>query len=450
METKKKSVQSFFEEKFMPVAAKIGNQKHLIALRDGIMFTMPLLIIGSIFIILAELPINAYQNFMASIFGENWTAFEGVALNGTMGIISLIAVFGIAYSLAGSYEVDGKKIDGIPAGVLAVASFFIVNIVSVFGTGDEAVEAWGTSIFSSQYLFLAIVVSLGAAEIYRLMLQKKIVITMPKSVPPTVARSFTALLPGFVIIIFFMLVRLGFSFTPWSDLATFVQSVLKKPIELAGSSYIGTVFACLFEHLLWSVGIHGSSIMTAVMEPIWISNAGANLEAFKAGATSLPNIVTYTFYENGVWMGGSGATLAVVVYMLVFAKSKLVKQIGRLAIVPGIFNINEPVVFGLPVVLNPFLMIPYILAPIAVTTVSYFGTVIGLFPYTTGVIIPWTTPYFISGYLMTGGNVMGVVAQVISFAVAFVIWLPFIRVWDRRNYLSEKQSEEVNVMAVQA
>lgn len=450
METKKKSVQSFFEEKFMPIAAKIGNQKHLIALRDGIMFTMPLLIIGSIFIILAELPINAYQNFMASIFGENWTAFEGVALNGTMGIISLIAVFGIAYSLAGSYEVDGKKIDGIPAGVLAVASFFIVNIVSVFGTGDDAVEAWGTSVFSSQYLFLAIVVSLGAAEIYRLMLQKKIVITMPKSVPPTVARSFTALLPGFVIIIFFMLVRLGFSFTPWSDLATFVQSVLKKPIEFAGSSYIGTVFACLFEHLLWSVGIHGSSIMTAVMEPIWISNAGANLEAFKAGAKSLPNIVTYTFYENGVWMGGSGATLAVVVYMLVFAKSKLVKQIGRLAIVPGIFNINEPVVFGLPVVLNPFLMIPYILAPIAVTTVSYFGTLIGLFPYTTGVIIPWTTPYFISGYLMTGGNVMGVVAQVISFAVAFVIWLPFIRVWDRRNYLSEKQSEEVNAMTVQA
>lgn len=450
METKKKSVQSFFEEKFMPVAAKIGNQKHLIALRDGIMFTMPLLIIGSIFIILAELPINAYQNLMASIFGENWTAFEGVALNGTMGIISLIAVFGIAYSLAGSYEVDGKKIDGIPAGVLAVASFFIVNIVSVFGTGDDAVEAWGTSIFSSQYLFLAIVVSLGAAEIYRLMLQKKIVITMPKSVPPTVARSFTALLPGFVIIIFFMLVRLGFSFTPWSDLATFVQSVLKKPIEFAGSSYIGTVFACLFEHLLWSVGIHGSSIMTAVMEPIWISNAGANLEAFKAGAKSLPNIVTYTFYENGVWMGGSGATLAVVVYMLVFAKSKLVKQIGRLAIVPGIFNINEPVVFGLPVVLNPFLMIPYILAPIAVTTVSYFGTLIGIFPYTTGVIIPWTTPYFISGYLMTGGNVMGVVAQVILFAVAFVIWLPFIRVWDRRNYLSEKQSEEVNAMTVQA
>ncbi len=442
MSSKKHNVQGFFEEKFMPIAAKIGNQKHLIALRDGIMFTMPLLIIGSLFLILAELPIDAYQSFMASVFGANWKAFEGVAVNGTIGIISLIAVFGIAYSLAGSYEVDGKPIDGIPAGVLSVAAFFIVNIVSVFGTGEEAVEAWKTSLFTSQYLFLAIVISLSVAEIYRFLLQKKVVITMPKSVPPTVARSFTALVPGFVIIVFFMLVRLGFSFTAWSDLATFVQSVLKKPIELAGSSYIGTVFACLFEHTLWSFGIHGSSIMTAVMEPIWISNAGANLEAFKAGAQKLPNIVTYSFYENGVWMGGSGATLAVVVYMLVFAKSKLVKQIGRLAIVPGIFNINEPVVFGLPVVLNPFLMIPYILAPIAVTTVSYFGTLIGIFPYTTGVIIPWTTPYFISGYLMTGGNIMGVVAQVVLFAVAFIIWLPFIRIWDKKHYLSENQVEE--------
>jgi PTS system cellobiose-specific IIC component len=265
---------------------------------------------------------------------------------------------------------------------------------------------------------------------------------MPKTVPPTVSRSFTALLPGIVIIVFFMLVRLAFAFTGWSDLATFVQSVLKKPIELAGSSYLGTVFACLFEHLLWSFGIHGSSIMTAVMEPIWISNAGANLEAFKAGAKTLPNIVTYSFYENGVWIGGSGATLSLVVYMLVFAKSKLVKQIGRLAIVPGIFNINEPVVFGLPIVLNPFLMIPYILAPICVTTVSYFGTLAGIFPYTTGVIIPWTTPYFISGYLMTGGNIMGVVAQLVCFAVAFVIWFPFIRVWDKKNYLSEQGINE--------
>lgn len=418
---------NFFEEKFMPIAARIGNQRHLLALRDGIMFSMPLLIIGSLFIILAELPIDAYQNFMASVFGENWTVFEGVAANGTIGIIALISSFGVAYSLAGSYEADGKNIDGIPAGVLSVASYLIVNVVGVFGTGDDAVEAWRTDLFSSQYLFVAMVVAIVTAEIYRILLQKKFVITMPKTVPPTVARSFTALLPGFVITIFFMLIRLAFAYTPWEDFATFIQEILKKPLSAAGSSYLGTLAACLVEHFLWAFGIHGSSIMTSVMEPIWLVNAGENLEAFKAGATKLPHIVTYTFYENGVWMGGSGATLSVVIYMLVFAKSKLVKQVGRLAIVPGLFNINEPVVFGLPVVLNPFLMIPYIISPIVVMTIMYVGTAIGIFPYTTGVIVPWTTPYFISGYLMTGGKIGGVVMELVAFIAAFVVWFPFIR-----------------------
>ncbi|MDF2656487.1 MAG: phosphotransferase system, cellobiose specific, component [Bacillota bacterium] len=433
---------NFFEEKFMPIAARIGNQRHLLALRDGIMFSMPLLIIGSLFIILAELPIDAYQNFMASVFGDNWNAFEGAAANGTIGIIALISAFGVAYSLASSYAVDGKNIDGIPAGVLSVASYLIVNIVGTFGTGDDAVEAWRTDIFSSQYLFVALVVAIVTAEIYRTLLQKKLVITLPKTVPPTVARSFTALIPGIIITVFFLLVRLGFAFTPWADFATFIQEILKKPISAAGSSYLGTLVACLVEHFLWAFGIHGSSIMTSVMEPVWLVNAAENLEAFKSGATKLPHIVTYTFYENGVWMGGSGATLSVVVYMLIFAKSKLVKQVGRLSIVPGLFNINEPVVFGLPIVLNPFLMIPYIISPVVVMTIMYFGTALGIFPYTTGVIIPWTTPYFISGYLMTGGKIGGVIMEMVAFLAAFAVWFPFIRIWDKKNYNLELASGE--------
>ena len=265
---------------------------------------------------------------------------------------------------------------------------------------------------------------------------------MPKTVPPTVARSFTALIPGIIITVFFLLVRLGFAFTPWVDFATFIQEILKKPISAAGSSYLGTLVACLVEHFLWAFGIHGSSIMTSVMEPVWLVNAAENLEAFKSGATKLPHIVTYTFYENGVWMGGSGATLSVVVYMLIFAKSRLVKQVGRLAIVPGLFNINEPVVFGLPIVLNPFLMIPYIISPVVVMTIMYFGTAVGIFPYTTGVIIPWTTPYFISGYLMTGGKIGGVFMELVAFLAAFAVWFPFIRIWDKKNYNLELASGE--------
>lgn len=437
MSTKTGKVQNFFEEKFMPVAARIGSQRHLIALRDGIMFSMPLLIIGSLFIIVADFPIDAYQTFMAGLFGDGWTDILWGVVNGTMGLLALIAAFGVAYSLAGSYKVDGKHIDGIPAGVLSLAGYLIINQLSVFGAGDDAVEAWTVDIFGSGFLFVALITAILTAEIYRLLIQRKFVITLPASVPPTISRSFTALLPGFVIVILFMLIRLGFSLTPWGNFAGFITTVVTAPIAMVGSSYIGTLVTTLTEHFLWSFGIHGSSIVTAVVEPIWLVNAGQNLEAARQGLAQLPNIVTYTFYENGVWIGGSGATLPVVVYMALFARSKLIKQIGRLSLAPGIFNINEPVVFGLPVVLNPFLMIPYILAPIAVMTVSYIGTAVGLFPYTTGVMIPWTTPYFVSGFLITGGKIGGIIAQLVCFLVAFVIWVPFIRIWDKRNLALE-------------
>ncbi|XRG77970.1 PTS cellobiose transporter subunit IIC [Rossellomorea sp. GAMAL-10_SWC] len=431
---------SFFEKKFLPIASKIGNQRHLLALRDGIMFAMPLMIIGSFFIIVAWLEADWYQNFMAKVFGENWNAFGDIVYNGSMGIIALVAVFGVAYSLASSYKVDKKNIDGVPAGVLALASYLIVNIMSTFKDGKETVSAWSPDLFGAQYLFVGLIIAIITAEIYRYFLQKKIIITLPDTVPPTVSRSFTALIPGFVIILFFLLVRYGFSHTGWGDFATFVHKVVTQPFTILGSTYIGTLVACLMEHLLWSFGIHGSSIITSVMEPIWITNADANLEALKAGKT-LPHIITYTFYENGIWMGGSGATLPVAIYMAFLAKSKLLKKVGRLAIGPSIFNVNEPIMFGVPIVLNPFLMIPYILAPVAVLTVTYFGTAMGIFPHTTGTIIPWTTPYFISGYLMTGGKIMGVVMQLVAFAVASIIWFPFIRIWDKKNLEMEKASK---------
>ncbi|MES9682063.1 PTS system, cellobiose-specific IIC component [Bacillus sp. AFS001701] len=431
---------SFFEKKFLPIASKIGNQRHLLALRDGIMFAMPLMIIGSFFIIVAWLEADWYQNFMSKVFGENWNAFGDIVYNGSMGIIALVAVFGVAYSLASSYKVDKKNIDGVPAGVLALASYLIVNIMSTFKDGKETVSAWSPDLFGAQYLFVGLIIAIITAEIYRYFLQKKIIITLPDTVPPTVSRSFTALIPGFVIILFFLLVRYGFSHTGWGDFATFVHKVVTQPFTILGSTYVGTLVACLMEHLLWSFGIHGSSIITSVMEPIWITNADANLEALKAGKT-LPHIITYTFYENGIWMGGSGATLPVAIYMTFLAKSKLLKKVGRLAIGPSIFNVNEPIMFGVPIVLNPFLMIPYILAPIAVLTVTYFGTAMGIFPHTTGTIIPWTTPYFISGYLMTGGKIMGVVMQLVAFAVASIIWFPFIRIWDKKNLEMEKASK---------
>jgi cellobiose PTS system EIIC component len=427
----KKTKGNFMEEKFLPVAARLGGQRHLLALRDGIVMIMPLLILGAFAMIIAEFPLTAYTNFMAKAFGANWNSFEGIIMNATYGIVALVACFGVASSLVNSYQIDGT-----PAGIISLSAFFIINIVGSYTQGDATVSAWATNTFTAEFLFTALIVALITGEIYRRLVQRNFTIKLPKSVPPSVSRQFTALLPGIVIILFFLIVRYLFALTMWKSFPEFVSKVISIPLRGAGTSYIGTLVAVLVEHLLWSLGLHGSSIVIfPIFEPMWIVNLQENI---KNGAH---HIVTQPFYENGVWIGGSGATLPVVVYMLVFAKSKLLKQIGRIGIAPGLFNINEPVTFGLPIVLNPFLMIPFIATPAIVMTIQYFGTAIGIFPLC-NYMVPWTTPFLISGFLMTQ-SLMGVVAQIVSFVVAFLVWLPFIKIWDEKNYKMENEEERI-------
>lgn len=424
---------NFMEEKFLPIAGRFGSQRHLLALRDGIVMVMPLLILGAFAMIIAEFPLTAYTDFMAKVFGEGWNSFEGVIMNATYGIVALVACYGVTSSLVNSYSIDGT-----PAGMISLSSFFIINIISAFQEGDSSIEAWAANTFTANFLFTAIIVALITGEIYRRLVQRNFIIKLPKSVPPTVSRQFVALLPGIVIMVFFLIVRGLFSLTTWGSFPAFVSAVISTPLRGFGTSYIGTLMAVFAEHFLWSLGLHGSSIVIfPIFEPMWIVNLQENI----SGAAK--HIVTQPFYENGVWIGGSGATLPVVVYMLVFAKSRLLKQVGRIGIAPGLFNINEPVTFGLPIVLNPILMIPYIVTPAVVMTIQYIGTAIGLFPLC-NYMVPWTTPFLISGFLMTQ-SLMGVVAQIVSFVVAFMCWLPFIRAWDNSNYrleLNEARSLE--------
>ena len=419
-------IMSFMEEKFLPVAARLGGQRHLLALRDGVVMVMPLLILGAFSMIIAEFPVEAFLNFMAGIFGENWNAFEGVIMNATYGISAVVACFGVASSLVNSYGENGT-----PAGVIAMAAFFAIVVPSQLVDAEgEVVEAWIAGSLDPTLLFTALLSALIVGEIYRFLVQKNFTIKLPDSVPKAVSAQFTALLPGIVIIVLFTVIRLAFSATPWGGFPEFITAIISTPLRHLGTTYVGTLLVCFFEHVLWSFGLHGSAIIVfPIFEPLWLINMAENISA---GAH---NIVTFTFYENGVWMGGSGATLPVVIYMLIFAKSKLLKNVGKVGIAPGLFNINEPVTFGLPIVLNPILMIPYILAPMAAMSVQYLGTAIGLFPLCNN-MVPWTCPVLISGFLTTG-SFMGVVAQLCGLAISFLIWLPFIRVWDKKCYQEE-------------
>ena len=427
-------MKKFFEEKFIPVATKIANQRHILALRDGIILTMPLLIIASLFIIISDFPVEGYQNFMTGLFGEGWGDFVwNDVFVATTSLIAVIATFGIAKSLVDSYDMDGT-----PAGVIALSSFFVLLPL------DVDAWSWNADLFGSANLFMGMIVALLIGELYRVIVKKNLVIKLPGSVPPSISNSFVALVPAGAAIVLSLIVKMIFHATPFGDMGSFITAVVSAPLTSAGTSYPGAMFATFIEQMLWSFGIHGSSVVTAVMEPIWLNANLENLAAFQAGATQLPHIITQTFIENFMWIGGSGATLPVVIYMLCFARSKMLKDLGRLSIAPGLFNINEPVVFGLPIVLNPFLMIPFIVSPLVIFTISYVGMYLNIFPRMVGVSIPWTTPYLISGYLATGGRFGGVLLQIVNFVVAFFIWLPFIRSWDKKNVAME-QAEQVAV-----
>ncbi|MFD2629912.1 PTS cellobiose transporter subunit IIC [Oceanobacillus kapialis] len=418
-----KGFQAFMERYFMPVAGRMAEQRHLKAIRDGIISVMPLLIIGSIFLIISSPPYKPWQEFMAP-----FAATLSIPVDATFGLLGLIAVFAIAYSLAKSYGMDG-----LSAGVLSTAAFFVATPLTEEGNIP-------LNLMGSEGLFIAILLAIFTVEVFRFFEQRNIVIRMPDSVPPSVWRAFTALIPGFVIITLVWGVDLLLRSTWDLSLHGIVGAVLREPLQMLGSSFWGAMIAILLIHLLWSFGIHGISVVASVMAPIWYSLTDENIAAQRAGE-ELPHIVGQPYMAIWWAVGGSGMALALTLLFLFLAKSKHLKGLGRGSIGASIFNISEPVIFGAPVVMNPLLIIPFILAPLAVGIITYFSMSIGLVgkPY---VIVPWTTPPPLSG-IFTTGDWRGGVLMLVNIAVAMFIYFPFFKMYDKQLLAEEKQHEAV-------
>ncbi|KGT38400.1 MULTISPECIES: PTS cellobiose transporter subunit IIC [Heyndrickxia] len=416
-------------EKIEAIAGAIGSQRHLRALRDGILLSMPLIIIGSFFLILGNLPINGYTDWLAKI--ELAPVFNKI-VNGSFGLMAIIAVFGIARSLADHYEVDG-----VSAGVVALASFVIVTPDVVAKSGSGIPYAF----VGSGGLFVAILIGLISAEIFRFFVQKNFTIKMPEGVPVAVEKSFAALIPGFMVILVWSLVYLLLGLAGVDNIHTLLTGILGKPLGALGSSLWGTLIIIALNSLFWFVGIHGANTINPVIQPIWLQNTDANRIAFQTGH-ALPHIVTNEFMMNFVWMGGGGTTIGLVICLWLFARSKNNKAMGSLSVAPGVFNINEPVLFGLPVVLNFKLLIPFVLTPMITAVITYFSMATGLVAKPAGIVVPWTMPPVISGYLATGGKISGAVIQLITLALSVGIYYPFVRSMDKAELRNEPDEQQ--------
>lgn len=426
------------EEKLMPVAAKIANQRHLSAIKDGIIITVPFIIVGSIFLILANLPIPAlvdfYKNNEVGQVIQRWLSYPvGV----TFDMIAIITCLGIAYRLS-----EGYKLDGISGAILGLISFLLVTpFVINFKHeqyGELTASGIPTGLTGSAGLFVAIIMAILSTEIFNFVVKKNMVIKMPDMVPPAVSKSFAALIPGFFIISTALVIRVLFEVTPFVSIHNVVSVLLTKPLTAIGASYGGVLAITTLIHLLWTCGLHGANIVFGVADPALYVLMDQNRMAFEQGQ-ALPNVVTKQFFDIFQSMGGSGTTFSLAIMLLLWSKSKQLKEIGKLSLGPALFNINEPILFGLPIVMNPLLIIPFILSPLAAVTITYWAMKIGLVARPTGVAIPWTTPPIISGYLVTG-KISGAVIQIVNFFVTGLIYYPFFRIWDHKK-LKEEQGE---------
>src|SRR5699024_6616627 len=255
---------------------------------------------------------------------------------------------------------------------------------------------------------------------------------MPDGVPDAVSRSFSALIPAISTLTVILLINAAVVGLFNTNLHDVIYTFIQQPLTGLGSSLPATLLALFLIQILCFFGLHGQVIINSVLEPIWQTLSLENLAAYEAGQ-ELPHIITKSFMDTfTVSLGGTGMTLMVVILMAFVMKSKQLKEIGKLGLGPGIFNVNEPVIFGLPIVLNASMVIPWVLTPLVVTVFNYFMMASGIFPATTGVVVPWTMPIFFSGMMATN-SIMGGILQLIDVVIVAAIWFPFLKVQDKAN-----------------
>lgn len=430
-------MQQFIQEKILPKVMKFVNSTPVVAIKEGFISTMALTIIGSIFLLLAHFPYEPIREFFVNV---NLTPVFLQAFNATFNILAAVAVFSIAY-----FYVKHRGYTAIGAGLLALVSYILLIDFSKKGEDGEIIEG----VISLEYLgskgmIASIIIGLFVGAIYCWFFKKKITIKMPEGVPEGVSNSFASIIPGACIITITMIVFAIFrSFN--TTFIDFIYTFLQIPLQGMTSTLYGAILMVLAMNILWWFGIHGSSIVAGIMSGILTANMNFNQDLLDKGipltVENGAHIVTFNFRALLLIMTGSGITIGIVIYFLFFAKSEQFKSLGKLSIGPAIFNINEPVLFGTPVILNPLLLIPFIFVPVVVTIVSYLAMKIGLVPIMGAINPPWTTPPLISGFLV--GGIRLLLLQLVIILISFIGYFPFIRKQDQINLKIEQSQKGV-------
>lgn len=408
---------TFLEKNLMPLVARIGSNRALTVIRNAMCACMALLIIGSTSILLSNIPWAPLANFMAPAA----PVFDAI-FNATTGIMGLLTAASVAYYGALEYKQD------IFVTIATSVSLFILSQYQLAASGAYQLNSEG---LGTSGLISAILIAFITLKTLALFKQKNIGIRMPKGVPDAVSESFTSLLPALFLLAIFSLLIVVFHFN-----INVVIARVMTPVTYVLNSAPGYAFYHMLCALVFFCGIN-SQVVIGVAMPFLMQNGALNEKAFQAGEQVMFAATNAT--DAMIWAGGTGATLGLVVLMSLMAKSQYFKKLGRMSLGPGIFNINEPVIFGTPVCFNPLFMLPFILTPGLIAASTYLLMQYGIIDMPHVANLPWTTPTFVVGFLMTGGSISTTLWSFMIVIISVLIYYPFFRMADKQLYLKEQQ-----------
>ncbi|HGF8001380.1 PTS sugar transporter subunit IIC [Enterococcus faecium] len=428
----KSSRKDIVFEKFGIVATKLGNQIHLRTLRDAFATFMPFMMLAG-FVTLINSVILEPTGFMGEIVDTSTlTTLQQIGTsiaNGTLSITTLLVVAAVSYHMCASRNYTNH----IAAVLVAISTFVVLTPMQMMFTpenADKAVEVTGVipiSYTGASGMFVGIFVGLAATELFiKLSNNKKLQIQLSGNIPPAVLKSFNVLIPIIITITSFALLSFIIIQLFNMDINKLITTIVTEPLSKITTGLPGFLLITSIANLFFGFGIHQAVISGSLLDPFLIQNMQENMAAY-ANKEQIPHIINMAFKDTFAVMGGLGNTIALLIAIFIFSRRKDYKDFAKLSVTPAIFNISEPIIFGLPIVFNISLIIPFVLAPIFSLTVAYFATAVGLINHVV-VQIPWTTPPVISGFLATAGDWRAAVLQILIIAASVFIYLPFLRI----------------------
>ncbi len=435
------------QSKILPIATKIGNQRFLVALRDSFIGTMPVIMTGSIALLINAFLVDIPEQFnlqkITSTF-QWWVDVNNLVFKGSISIVALLFIYCLGVNIAKIY-----KVDTLSSGLVALSAFIISigdsltstyslknskNIeLSALFDGLDGIKVTGhdlnvtisgvlpgTQINSNGY-FTAIIIGFLSAIIFCKLMKKNWTIKLPDTVPPAIAKPFLSIIPALVSLYVVAIFTFAFNKVTNSLIIDWIYKVLQTPLLGLSQSFLVVILIAVLTQFFWFFGIHGGNVMAPIMEGVFGVALLANLEAYQKHET-IPYLWTSVSYGSFVWY----ATLGLLIAIFLISQNDHYKEVAKLGIVPALFNIGEPVMYGLPTVLNPILFIPFLLCPAVMSGVAYLATYLGLVaPVTQNVT--WVMPPVLYGLFSTGFDWRALILSVINLGLAVLIYLPFVK-----------------------